>query len=621
MRAEVMPGKFEIEIIELVSKAELRTKNQQYNEAMLYSRHAIECIVEQKCNELTDSGTIEITHSRLKTMMNRIKHKIPDQTHTMLQSINLMTRQHMHYQSDSSELNQKHVSLVIDTIKAVMTDLYPEILFSIIHDSGDDSELKTKLLENDAEKIRRLGFEDDISEETRIVYKQFSNSGLDLGDVESPIFSIDHLALAISLYYIGELSKAEIIFKKIIDNSNSSDTEDYVVSLRGMGRISRQRGNLDKAYRHYKKALDIYKSTNRIEKIWIMCELGDVERELGELEEAKSIFSECLNMAIEMENKRAECISRSGLADIYRQQGKLEEAEKLYNIGLKISNEIEFFQRQSSILGNLAEIARDRGDISHAHSLLEQSLDISQESEYAKGQAANLAQIAILYRIQENYSKSAEYYELSLDINKKIEHRKGESACLGGLAAIARRNDDLDTAWELQQRCLKISREIQNHRGIGINLAELGLIERLRGNFRESKRYYSESLSTNRKISYNKGIAMCLGNLAKLHSKKDKNKAIEFYEQSLEINRKTQHARGITLTLAQLGLLHFELDELEKAEINFSECRDWNKKIGDYKNESKAIAKLIKIARRNGDQTKAKLLEIERKRTWDLGNS
>lgn len=29
----------------------------------------------------------------------------------------------------------------------------------------------------------------------------------------------------------------------------------------------------------------------------------------------------------------------------------------------------------------------------------------------------------------------------------------------------------------------------------------------------------------------------------------------------------------------------------------------------------------FEIARRNGDQTKAQLLEIERKRTWDLGNS
>ena len=63
------------------------------------------------------------------------------------------------------------------------------------------------------------------------------------------------------------------------------------------------------------------------------------------------------------------------------------------------------------------------------------------------------------------------------------------------------------------------------------------------------------------------------------------------------------------------------MNDLDKAEDYYEKCRVLNRDIEDYKNESKAIAKLVKIAKIKGDHSKAKILEAERKRTWDLSNS
>ena len=57
--------------------------------------------------------------------------------------------------------------------------------------------------------------------------------------------------------------------------------------------------------------------------------------------------------------------------------------------------------------------------------------------------------------------------------------------------------------------------------------------------------------------------------------------------------------------------------EFDEAEKYYIRCREVNVEIGDKRNESMALGRLVKIARKKNQLDRAKELELERQDAWN----
>lgn len=128
----------------------------------------------------------------------------------------------------------------------------------------------------------------------------------------------DTLALlgkANSLVFLGDLEKAEKIYKEILNQS--PENRHAIAELAG---INLQRGNDKEAERLYHKAI----SVGGDQFICPYEGLGMLYLKTGRTEKAKKFFKKAININSDIEYKKF-----NGLAKIYIREGKLRKAEKL----------------------------------------------------------------------------------------------------------------------------------------------------------------------------------------------------------------------------------------------------------------------------------------------------
>ncbi len=219
--------------------------------------------------------------------------------------------------------------------------------------------------------------------------------------------------------------------------------------------------------------------------------LGEVSWNEGDLAEAKYYYERSLNICRETGDRRRECYLLDHLGFVSWSQDDLSRARSYYIRALEIFQEIGDRQGEGSTLNHLGSVAERQREYSTAISYYRQALDIFREIGFRRGEAEVFVNLGFVSYHQVNYLASKAYLNHALFTFREIGLRRGETLSLVMLALVAMRLEEKDEALDFSLRGIEIAQELGDRGLEAYGLTHLGHLQFDRGELaKASDSYY-----------------------------------------------------------------------------------------------------------------------------------
>jgi tetratricopeptide (TPR) repeat protein len=163
------------------------------------------------------------------------------------------------------------------------------------------------------------------------------------------------------------------------------------------------------------------------------------------------------------------------LGERYYRLSDFRMAQKHWTEALQIARKLNDRRAESSVLGNLGLAYAALGEAHRAIEFYKNQLVIAREIGDRCGEGAATGNLGNAYRQLGDTRRAIEFYEKQLMITREIGDRRGEGNALGSLGMAYGALGDTRRAIEFYEQRLAIAREIEDPRGEGSSLFNMGL--------------------------------------------------------------------------------------------------------------------------------------------------
>ncbi|CAF3469288.1 unnamed protein product [Rotaria sp. Silwood1] len=232
--------------------------------------------------------------------------------------------------------------------------------------------------------------------------------------------------LAFILIKIGEASKAEQLYKILLEKASSNkDRADYNLLL---GSVYDDMGEYSKALSYYERALDIREkvlSPNHPDLALCYNNIGSVYANMGKYSEALLYYEKDLKISQQSRTSIHPnlAISYHNIGNVYAIMGEYSKALSSYEQALAIDKAIlpENHPELATSYMNIGAVYDRMGEYSKALSFHEISLEIKIKAlpPNHPDLACSYNNVGVVHFNMGEYSKALSYYEKDLDISQK----------------------------------------------------------------------------------------------------------------------------------------------------------------------------------------------------------
>ncbi len=248
----------------------------------------------------------------------------------------------------------------------------------------------------------------------------------------------------------------------------------------------------------------------------VLLKLGAVLELRGDLSESETVYTEALELALQLDDDSAEAWALTSRAEPKRKQGRYDEAEA------ELDRAWTIFER----LGDTAGLGR----IAHVRGLI-----------------ANL---------QGDPDRSRTHFEQSLQACRARGDRRTEATLLGNLAMPAAHQGQYDRAQELSEEALTIRTELGDRWGIGVSLNNIAMLAYLRKDFAGAQTHLQEALLAGLEVGDMYGIAISQHNLGNaMRELGDSTAAGDHYAEALQIYALTGDRWSLCMLFDDIAML------------------------------------------------------------------
>ncbi len=377
----------------------------------------------------------------------------------------------------------------------------------------------------------------------------------------------------------------------------------------------------ERAIYFYDKLLKILRAEkNKVNTIRILLKKGSVLELVGEWGACEERYTEALQLANELENKKyiGRANNRLGnlltlkgdyeqarlnletsaaffenindqigmyqvygnLGNVFFRQGEYEQAKDYYIRSIEISEKVGRSIQNSRVVANLGLTYMNQGRYEEAIQCQLPQLNLCQEAENKQGIATMSINLGIVLFEKGDYQKAMQHYQQGMEVAELLGDKLLMSIAIGCIGSVYERQGDYQKAMEHFVEDLELSETLGDKQGIAIALGLIGDLFVLKGEFEKGCDYLERNLSLCRDINYQKGIAKSLGTLgdACLY-RKEYQKALKCYLEAVDISKYIDNKRTLSYTLLQLATLYHEMGECHKAEEVLNEGRRITKEL------------------------------------------
>ncbi len=275
---------------------------------------------------------------------------------------------------------------------------------------------------------------------------------------------------------------------------------------------------------------------------------------------------------------RGKALNAAGV--LAKGQGDYEAAHALFTECLAIAREIDNKAAEAGMLGNLGNVAFERGEYDTARSYLEQSLALSRDLHDTWGIANKLNSLGNVAENLADLDVARRLYAESLALFQEVGDQAMIATVLGNQGLLASESGDADLARTLHEQSLEIYRELGDKR-VTVALLNLGDAACGGGDYDAARRHMQEGLDVARAMADRQRIGHALvrlGHLERLQS--HWNASTKLLSEGLAALREVGDRRGSAGALMQMGYLALAAGDAERATVLLAATQALQKAIG-----------------------------------------
>ena len=386
-----------------------------------------------------------------------------------------------------------------------------------------------------------------------------------------------HISIASTLIAMGglyyKLNNVKMELEKynealrVYQETLGTDSAHVAGTMKNIGMVLAEQGELDEAMTKFQEAKRIYKSLNDKRRDGPCCDvasalscMGNVQNRRGELDDALQLYKEALSIYKSVSKRALEMGGRSRLA----------------------------IQEVASTLKIMGMVYTKRGELDMAMNCFQEAIDIMRQNFNEKGSGPVVT--SILSRIGGIFSKmgkldeSMSHYQEAYDLATRTfgtSNHPEVAQILHYIGGVHQRDGNLDEA----MRCYKNSAKIyqsclgRNDPTVATTLVCIGSIHYIQKNLDGAMTYYKEALRLNRSAygTTHPDVIPTMKSIALIHAKK------ENYDCAIEIFNEV-----LNIKCAEVGHIHPEVAGAHKRIGNvYYQRGDLDSADGEYR---KALA-------------------------------
>lgn len=394
--------------------------------------------------------------------------------------------------------------------------------------------------------------------------------------------------LACLLQYMGEYTRAEILYKKSLQTKKNLYGEEHLLtadSYNNLAEVYKDQGKYKEAEGLYREALLIRENMLGKEHL----DTADSYNRLASVYNARGKYIEAERLYIKALLIREKMLGRchsstasiyNNLAGLYCKQGRCREAERLYKKALLTKEKMlgEKHLDTASIYNNLAGLYCEQGKYIEAERLYKKALLIKGKAlgEKHPDIASIYNNLAVIYAEQKKYKEAEELHKKALLIRRCVlgEYHPSTADSYNNLAGVYYEQKNYREAERLFKKALLIKEKVleEEHPDIADSYYNLAIVYIKQGKCREAEEMDKKALLIREKVfgeehpettdSYN--------NLARIFAGQEKyEKAEEFHKKALSVREKVPRGEYPDITysydsLAEINEIREEYKEAEK---------------------------------------------------------
>jgi len=288
--------------------------------------------------------------------------------------------------------------------------------------------------------------------------------------------------------------------------------------------------------------------------------LGRASCLLGKVDEAINYHKRQLQLARELEDKRAEASALGGLGTVYGHIGQNKRAiayhQQQLNLACEISDLREEIQALAEIGRSLCSLSRYRDAIQS----FKEALDANDRLQDSKLESYILGQLGQTYCMFGNHPETIRILSHSLQVSEQLGRKNEICMALNTLGNSYCFLAQIDRAIECQQKSLRVASEMNYFFTQAIALNSLGVIYSYwLQNYPKALEYFEQAFEVYKKLGDRKRTAITLSSVSFCQAYCQNNEiAMENAQQALEIacELNDSHAKGVALSMVAHAYWH-----------------------------------------------------------------
>jgi len=282
--------------------------------------------------------------------------------------------------------------------------------------------------------------------------------------------------------------------------------------------------------------------------------IGQTYRQMGDSDKAMDIYTQSLQQAKELDDKRGMVASLSGIGTCFR--NNIDSSLHYSERALIIAKEIGDKGGIGALLNNIGNVYLNQFDYEKALDYLGRSLTIAEELGDKIGMGYPLINLGGMYIYKGDYETALDYLSRSLKIAEEIGDKYGMQHSINMIGRVYAEVGDFEMALGYIARSLSIAEEIGDKYGMGGSLSNIGVVHRIKGDYDNALDHWKKSLLIHNEIDDKPMIGFDLNNIGIAHYYKGNYEKAEAYlEKSLSI-QKENRVQGIELETTIFLYLH-----------------------------------------------------------------
>ncbi|MEL6343477.1 MAG: tetratricopeptide repeat protein [Myxococcota bacterium] len=374
------------------------------------------------------------------------------------------------------------------------------------------------------------------------------------GEVETAI------SLVLAFYAIAERQQPSIAIAPLNDTLNLDGIETAprrVTVRRRLGQVLLQQGQTAAAQAHFTQALDIARAVGeRRFEGQVLRHLGIVHQNQGRVASAQAHFTQTLDIARAVGDRRFEGITLNSLGCLYADQGQVALAQAHLTQALSIHREVGDRRFEGITLSSLGRLYANQGQVEAAQAHFTHALDITREVGDRRFEGRVLGHLGVLHWFQGQLEQAQAHFIQALDITHEIGNRHFEGVTLTNLGNLYYSQGQMGQAQAYYTQALSIHREIGNRYSEGMGMTNLGNILYSQGQLEQAKAHFIQALSIHREVGNRRSEGKVVANLGLVYQSQGRTaEAQAHYNSALSIAREIRARDVEGYLLGGLGLL------------------------------------------------------------------